>query len=87
MSRNLTIAEIAGALHCDERSAREYLKPVVPTVDLYTHDPEEIVQRAAVIELCLLHRGTPKGRRLIRLLGETGDLHGSSKRTRYAPPQ
>jgi hypothetical protein len=79
MSRNLTVGEIAGALCCDECSARKYLKEAVPTIDLYANDPKEIVQRQAVIEVCLRHRETPEGRRLIRLLGETGDLHRSSR--------
>jgi hypothetical protein len=87
MSRNLAIGEIAQALHCDERGARKYLKEVVPTISPYANDPKEIVQRAAVIELCLLHEGTLVCRRLVRLLGETGDLHRSAKRARYGPPQ
>jgi hypothetical protein len=85
MSRNLTIGEITRALQCDERSARKYLKAAVPTIDLYASDPKEIVQREAIIEVCLLHKETPEGRRLIRLLGETGDLHRSSKPSRYGP--
>jgi hypothetical protein len=87
MSRNLTVGEIAGALHCNERSTRKHLKEVVPTIDLYANDPEEIVPRTALIELCLHRKDTLVGRRLIRLLGRTGDLHSSSEPPRYGPPQ
>ena len=87
MSRNLTVGEIARALCCDESSARKYLKEVVPTIDPYAKDPQEMVRRPAVIELCLLHKDKPVGRSLIRLLGETGDLQRSSKPPRSGPPR
>ncbi len=83
MSKNLTIGEIAQALHCDERKARRYLREVVPTINVYTNNPQEMVDRESVIELCRLYERTLVGRRLLRLLGETGDLSKSLKPAQF----
>lgn len=74
MSRALTVEEIARAIQCSEQRARNYLREVDPRIEVYLEKPKERVERQTVIELCRIYEGRLVGRRLLRLLGETGDL-------------
>lgn len=74
IERTLTIGQIATALACDERTARNYLREVETGIKVDAHDSGEKVKRRTVIDLAAAHAGDEVGKRLIRLLGRTGSL-------------
>jgi hypothetical protein len=73
MKTTFTLGDVSEALACDERTVREYLREVGADLDVRGEDPDQVVKRGTVIELCAAHAEEDIGRRLIRLLGRTGN--------------
>lgn len=72
MKGTFTIGDVSEALACNERTARGYLREVGADLDIQVENPDQVVKRSTVIELCAAYAEEDIGRRLIRLLGRTG---------------
>ena len=68
MTRNFTVGQIATALRCHERTARNYLHEVNAGIDRYASNLSEAIDQQTLIDLCRRHADSVTGRRLVPLL-------------------
>ena len=68
MTRNFTVGEIATALRCHERTARNYLHEVNASIDRYASNLAEVIDQQTLIDLGRHHANTIMGRRITPLL-------------------
>ena len=68
MSRIFTVGQIAMALRCHERTARNYLHEVNANIDRYASNLAEVIDQQTIIDLGRRHADSITGRRLTPLL-------------------
>ena len=68
MTRNFTVGQIATALRCHERTARNYLHEVNASIDRYASNLAEVIDQQTLVDFGRRHADTIMGRRITPLL-------------------
>ena len=68
MTRKFTVGQIAQALRCHERTARQYLHEVNASIDRYASNLSEAIDQQTLLALGRRHADSVTGRRLTPLL-------------------